>query len=166
MYENILVPTDGSEAARAAVDQAVDIASKYGGRLHAVYVIDIDATNVTLGTEQVERIKHGKIDEMPELKARAVDATGYVADVAADHGVDVEEHIRVGYPVRSIRRFVFAPEFFLGVFVDDHDVDLIVMGSHGRSGLSRVVLGSVAEKVLRQTHLPVLIVDVQHEEGG
>ena len=155
MYENILVPTDGSEAARAAVDQAVDIASKYGGRLHAVYVIDIDATNVTLGTEQVERIKHGKIDEMPELKARAVDATGYVADVAADHGVDVEEHIRVGYPVRSIRRFV-----------DDHDVDLIVMGSHGRSGLSRVVLGSVSEKVLRQTHLPVLIVDVQREEEG
>lgn len=155
MYENILVPTDGSEAARAAVDQAVDIASKYGGRLHALYVIDIDATNVTLGTEQVERLKRGKLDEMPELKSRAEKATGYVADVAAAHGVEAEEYIQIGYPVRSIRRFV-----------DDHDVDLIVMGSHGRSGLSRVVLGSVSEKILRQTHLPVLIVDVQREEEG
>ncbi len=153
MYENILVPTDGSEAARAAVDQAADIAAKYDARLHALYVIDIGATNVTLGTEQVERLKQGKLDEMPELKARAEDATGYVTDVAAAHGVEVEEQILVGYPVRAIRRFV-----------GDHDIDLIVMGSHGRSGLSRVVLGSVSEKVLRQTHLPVLVVDVHSEE--
>ncbi|MEF8818476.1 MAG: universal stress protein [Haloferacaceae archaeon] len=152
MYETILVPTDGSEAARAAVDQAADIASNYGARIHALYVVDIDATNVTLGTEQVERLKQGHLDEMPELTARAEDATGYVTDVAATHGIDVEEHVLVGYPVRAIRRFV-----------EDHDVDLIVMGSHGRSGLSRVVLGSVSEKVLRQTHLPVLVVDVQGE---
>lgn len=155
MYENILVPTDGSETAQAAVDQAADIASKYGARLHALYVIDIDATNVTLGTEQVERLKQGKLEEMPELRARAEDATGHVTDVAAAHGVDVEEHVMIGYPVRAIRQFV-----------EDNDVDLVVMGSHGRSGLSRVVLGSVSEKVLRQTHLPVLVVDVHTEEDG
>jgi len=153
MYEQILVPTDGSEAARAAVDQAADIASKYGAMIHALYVIDIDTTSVTLGSGQVERLQRGELDEMPEVKARAEDATGYVADVGAGYGVEVEEHVVVGYPARSIRSFV-----------EDHDIDLVVIGSHGRSGLSRVILGSVAEKVLRQTRLPVLVVDAHEEE--
>jgi len=152
MYERILVPTDGSDAAEAAVGQAADIAAKYGAMIHALYVIDIDSANVTLGTEQVERLQRGKLDEMPEVKARAEAATSYVAAVGADYGVEVEEHVVVGYPARSIRSFA-----------EDHDVDLVVMGSHGRSGLSRVILGSVAEKVLRGTHLPVLVVDA-HEE--
>jgi nucleotide-binding universal stress UspA family protein len=152
MYDNILVPTDGSETARAAVEQAVDLASKYDATLHALYVIDVDATSYSLGTEQVDRIRQGHLDEMPEVTAEAEAATGYVADVAADHGVPVEEHVEVGGPARAIRNFVEA-----------HDIDLVVMGSHGRSGLSRVVLGSVAEKVLRRTHLPVLVVDSHGE---
>lgn len=152
MYDNILVPTDGSETARAAVDQAVDLASKYDATVHALYVIDVDATSYSLGTEQVDRIRQGHLDEMPEVKAEADEATGYVAEVAAEHGVPVVEHVEVGGPARAIRNFV-----------EDHDIDLVVMGSHGRSGLSRVVLGSVAEKVLRRTHLPVLVVDSHGE---
>jgi len=153
MYDNILVPTDGSETSRAAVDQAVDLASKYDATVHALYVFDIDATNLALGTEQVERIRRGKLDEMPEVKAEADDATGYVAEVASEHGVAVEEHVTGGEPARAIRKFV-----------EDNDIDLVVMGSHGRSGLSRVVLGSVAEKVLRRTRLPVLVVDAHGED--
>ncbi len=148
MYTNILVPTDGSEAARNAVEQAVDIASKYDATVHALYVVDVDATSYSLGTEQLDRIRRGDIDEMPEVQEAATEATGYVADAAADRGVPVVEHVTAGEPARAIRKFV-----------DDEDVDLIVMGSHGRSGLSRVILGSVAEKVLRRTRLPVLVVD-------
>lgn len=150
MYENVLVPTDGSEAAESAVEDAVDLAAKYGATVHALYVVDVEATNLALGTEQVERVRRGELDEMPEVKAKADEATGYVADVAAEHGVAVEEHVRAGSPARAIR-----------TFVEDNDVDLVVMGSHGRSGLSRVVLGSVAEKVLRRTRLPVLVVDAK-----
>jgi nucleotide-binding universal stress UspA family protein len=149
MYDDILVPTDGSETAEAAVDQAVDLAEKYGATVHALYVVDVDATNLALGTEQVERVRRGDLDEMPEVKAKADEATGYVADAAAERGIAVEEHVTAGSPARAIRKFV-----------EDNDVDLVVMGSHGRSGLSRVVLGSVAEKVLRRTRLPVLVVDV------
>ncbi len=148
MYDNILVPTDGSAASRSAVDQAVDLAEKYDATVHALYVFDVDATNLALGTEQVERIRRGKLDEMPEVREKADEATGYVAQIAGDHGVPVEEHVTAGEPARAIRKFV-----------EDNDVDLVVMGSHGRSGLSRVVLGSVAEKVLRRTRLPVLVVD-------
>jgi nucleotide-binding universal stress UspA family protein len=153
MYEHILIPTDGSEAAQNAVEQAVDLAEKYDATLHALYVVDVDATNLSLGTEQVDRIRQGRIDEMPEVKAEAEEATGKVADAATARGVPVEEHVSAGSPSRAIRKFV-----------DENDIDLVVMGSHGRSGLSRVVLGSVAEKVLRRTRVPVLVVDLEPEE--
>jgi nucleotide-binding universal stress UspA family protein len=151
MYDNILVPTDGSETSQVAVDNAIDIAEKYDATIHTLYVVDVDATSYGLGTEQVDRIRQGHLDEMPEVKQNAEEATGYVADVARERGIDVEEHLRVGEPARAIRKFV-----------EENDIDLIVIGSHGRSGLSRVILGSVTEKVLRRTHLPVLVVD-SHE---
>ncbi|RDI72559.1 universal stress protein [Halopelagius longus] len=154
MYEHILVPTDGSETAQQAVEQAVDLASKYGATIHALYVIDVDAASYSLGTEQVNRIRRGNLDEMPEVKADAKEATGYVADAAAERDVAVEEHVTTGEPTRAIRKFI-----------DENDIDLVVMGSHGRSGLSRVVLGSVAEKVLRRTRLPVLVVDRDDEKA-
>lgn len=155
MYDHLLIPTDGSKTAEYAVDQAVDVASKYDATVHALYVIDVDATSYALGTEQVDRIRQGHLDEMPEVKAEADAATGYVADVAAEHGLSVEEHVTAGEPARAIRNFV-----------EDADIDLVVMGSHGRSGLSRVILGSVTEKVLRRTRLPVLVVDVHGEDPG
>jgi nucleotide-binding universal stress UspA family protein len=153
MYDNILIPTDGSEAAQNAVEHAVDLAEQYGATVHALYVVDVDATNLTLGTEQVDRIRQGRIGEMPEVQAEADEATSRVADAAATRGVPVEEHVTAGSPSRAIRNFV-----------DENDIDLVVMGSHGRSGLSRVVLGSVAEKVLRRTRVPVLVVDLNDED--
>jgi nucleotide-binding universal stress UspA family protein len=154
MYDHILIPTDGSDAAENAVEQAIDLAEKYGATVHALYVVDVDATNLSLGTEQVDRIRQGGLDDMPEVRAEADEATGFVADAGAERGVTVEEHVTAGSPARAIRRFV-----------EDNHIDLVVMGSHGRSGLSRVVLGSVAEKVLRRTRLPVLVVDLHENEA-
>ena len=154
MYEHILIPTDGSDTSRQAVDQAVDIAEKYGATVHALYVVDVDATSYSLGAEQVDRIRSGHLDEMPEVTDAAKKATGYVADAARERGVAVEEHVSAGEPARAIRKFV-----------EENDIDLVVMGSHGRSGLSRVVLGSVAEKVLRRTRVPVLVVDSEEAEA-
>jgi nucleotide-binding universal stress UspA family protein len=148
MYDNILVPTDGSDTAEVAVAHAIDLAEKYDATLHALYVIDVDATSYSLGTEQVDRLRQGHLDEMPEVKASADAATGHVAETAAERGISVEEHVRAGQPARAIRKFV-----------DENEIGLVVMGSHGRSGLSRALLGSVAEKVLRETQVPVLVVD-------
>jgi nucleotide-binding universal stress UspA family protein len=66
---------------------------------------------------------------------------------AAEHGVDIETEFAVGDVVRSIIEFV-----------DDHGVDHVVIGSHGRTGVSRVVLGSVAEMVTRRAPVPVTVV--------
>lgn len=153
MYERILVPTDGSDAAEAAVDHAVDLAERYGARLHALYVVDIDAVSFSLGTEQVDRIRAGHFGEMAELEERARAATGRVADAARDRGVEVEEHFAAGRPHAVIADTAEAL-----------DSDLVVIGSHGRSGIKRVLLGSVTERVLRSTHRPVLVVDVREPE--
>jgi nucleotide-binding universal stress UspA family protein len=148
MYERVLVPTDGSDVARRAYEHAVRLAEIHGAEIHALYVVDVDALGIGLGVEQVDRIRQGKFGEMEELEARARDATDEVASLARDHGVDCVTHVSAG-----------RPHAVVADYADDHDIDLIVMGSHGRAGVSRAILGSVTERTLRATRRPVLVVD-------
>lgn len=148
MYERILVPTDGSDVAQAAVDQAIDLAEKYGAEIHALFVVDTDAISITLGPEQVDRLSQGQFGQMTELREQAEEATGYVKERADEYGIPVVEHHAGGTPHEMIADYA-----------RDHDVDLIVMGSHGRAGVRRALLGSVTERTLRSTHVPVLVVD-------
>ena len=150
MYDRILVPTDGSDVAKAAVHQAIDLAETYGAEIHALYVADTDAIAYGLGTEQVDRIRQGNFSEMTELREQAEAATGNVADLAAEHNIEVVEHHAGG-----------RPHAMIADYAEDHDIDLIVMGSHGRAGVRRALLGSVTERTLRSTHTPVLVVDYQ-----
>ncbi|AFZ71778.1 universal stress protein [Natronobacterium gregoryi] len=155
MYEKILVPTDGSEVAEAAIDHALDIASTYGAELHTMYVIDTAAIDVSLGTEQVERLREGHFGEMPELQEEATKAMGVVTQQANEHDLDVSivEQVTAGQPHRQIDRYT-----------KDNDIDLVVMGSAGRTGVRRALLGSVAERTLRTTKTPVLVVDIRTED--
>ncbi|GAA0508084.1 Nucleotide-binding universal stress protein, UspA family [Halorubrum aquaticum] len=153
MYERILIPTDGSDVAEAAVDHALDLAEKYDAEVHALYVVDIDSVNFGLGTEQVDRLKQGRFDEMEELKEKADEATGTVAERGAERDIDVVEHVAGGRPHKVIADYA-----------EDHEMDLIVMGSHGRAGVRRALLGSVTERTLRSTHVPVLVVDYLDED--
>ncbi|WP_290814329.1 universal stress protein [Halovivax sp.] len=149
MYDTILVPTDGSDIAETAIDHALDLAQRYDADVHALYVVDIGAVDISLGTEQVDRIKAGRFEEMPELQERARRATGSVVEKGDALGISVTEAVQAGSPHRQIANYA-----------DDHGVDLIVMGSAGRGGVRRALLGSVAERTLRTTHVPVLVVDV------
>ncbi len=148
MFERILVPTDGSKVAQAAVETAIDLADKYGAEVHALYVADTDAISYSLGAEQVDRIRQGRFSEMDDLREDAEAATGYVVDLGAEHGIEVTERHAGGIPHRQI-----------GDYVREHDIDLVVMGSHGRSGVSRRLLGSVTERTLRSTDVPIMVVD-------
>jgi len=153
MYERILIPTDGSDVAESAVAHALDLADQYDAEVHALYVVDIDSVHLSLGTEQVDRLKQGRFGEMGELKEKADEATGAVAERGAERGVDVVEHVSGGRPHKVIADYA-----------EDHDMDLIVMGSHGRAGVRRALLGSVTERTLRSTHVPVLVVDYLDED--
>ena len=153
-YDAILIPTDGSQAAEKATAHAVDLAEKYGASLHVLFVVDTDAIDVSLGTEQVQRIKEGRFEEMTELRDYATEAVERIADKARQSGVDVTTSITAGSPPKKIV-----------AYVDEHDVDMVVMTCHGRSGVQRLILGSVTENVLRKAAFPVMVVN-DDSRGG
>lgn len=138
MYDEILVPTDGSDAATRALDHALDIAGQYDARIHALYVVDANAySTLEAGTDVV-------ITALEEEGNEAIEA---VADRAAAAGVETVTEVTTGTVHRTIIEYA-----------DDHDIDLIVMGTHGRRGLDRYLLGSVTEKVVRASDVPVLTI--------
>ncbi|MFC4986600.1 universal stress protein [Saliphagus infecundisoli] len=152
MYDRILVPTDGSETAEKAIDHALDTAETCGAEVHALYVVDTDSMSLSLGAEQLDRIEQGQYDQMDDVRERAESATGYVADRASERGIVAVEHVSAGKPHAMIAEYV-----------EDNDIDLVVMGSQGRSGIRRALLGSVTERTLRSTRVPVLVVDARGE---
>jgi len=138
MYSEILVPTDGGPASEAAIEHAIDLADRYDARLHALYVVDGAAySTLEAGAEIV----------VEALEAEGEEATERVADAAADAGVECVGSVTSGTAYQSIRDYV-----------GEHDIDVVVMGTHGRKGLDRYLLGSVTERVVRTSDVPVLTV--------
>lgn len=142
MYENVLIPTDGSEGADRAVEQGLELAETYGATVHALYVVEpVAAANY--GTNQVYEA----------LREEGEKATGRIAERADDRGLSVETDVRTGVPHREILDYV-----------DENGIDLVVMGTHGRTGFDRYLLGSVTEKVVRLSDVPVLTVSMRETE--
>ena len=136
--EEILVPTDGSDPADRAVDLAAALAAATGARLHAINVVDL---GVVWGEADTGRV----VEALDDTGQQTVDEA---ADRAADAGVGcVETAVLHGTPHREVVDYAA-----------DHDADLVVIGTHGRSGLERYILGSVAERVVRLSDVPVLAV--------
>lgn len=146
MYDDILVPTDGSEPMAEVIERAVDLANRYDATVHALFVVNSDP----LGSIDVEVREHA-IDSLEERGRDAVEA---VASAAEEAGVDATTTIEHGVPSIEIVKYV-----------DRIGADLIVMGTHGRTGLSHILLGSVAEKVLRQASVPVFLVRMADRDG-
>jgi len=141
MYENVLIPTDGSDDANRAADHAISLAGRYGATVHALSVIH--ANRLGLRTPSDVDVA----DVRAPLRGRAERAVAAVVSRASDAGVPVVQAVRVGIPHQSIHDYA-----------TDHDVDLIVMGTHGRTNIERHLLGSVAERVVRLSSAPVLTV--------
>ncbi|WP_092693594.1 universal stress protein [Halorientalis regularis] len=137
-YERILVPTDGSDGAGVAVDCATDLAKTYGADLHAVSVVD---TGAMAPDVQFDVIRD-------QLRERAQTAVETVAEATREAGIDdTQTAVLEGRAHDAIKSYA-----------DEERIDLIVMGTHGRSGLDRYLLGSVAEKLVRTASVPVLTV--------
>ncbi|QLH76004.1 universal stress protein [Halosimplex rubrum] len=143
MYEDILVPTDGSAGASAALEEAIELADQFDATIHSLYVVDL----ASLGTEA------GAVDMVESFEQTGEEATEAAATRARDAGVTAEASVATGSPHREILEYV-----------DDHGVDLVVMGTHGRTGLERYLLGSVTEKIVRAADVPVLT--VRADEAG
>ena len=144
MYDRVLVPTDGSTASEGAIEHAIDLATQYDATVHALYVVDVGTySSLEAGTDMV----------VDELQAEGTEAVEAVAAQADDAGVVAETAVETGIVHRSIVDYV-----------DGEDIDLVVMGTHGRTGVGRVLLGSVAENVIRTASAPVMT--VRSNEAG
>lgn len=137
---HILVPIDLSDSTDAAIRVATDVALKFNARIELLHVVDIGFYPY-----------YGLLeDPVAELEQKALDTAGKAlekrAKVLRDAGIDVEIHRRKGHVAERIL-----------AFTAENELDLIVMASHGRSGVDRVLLGSVAERVLRAARVPVMV---------
>ncbi|MCU4973873.1 universal stress protein [Halobacteria archaeon AArc-m2/3/4] len=143
-YETIVVPIDDSEHAELAIEVGIEAATKFDATLHVVSVIDVSP----MGLEpQVDL----RVDRLEDGAARIVDDA---AQRATDRGVDDVVSTTV---FGSIHRGITS-------YAADNDADLLIMGTHGRSGLDRYLLGSVTERVLRTAPAPVLTVQAPDTE--
>ncbi len=153
LYKKILIATDGSEHTEKAITHAIELAKLTGAGLHAVYVISIVSPHAALeiksdsGTGSYEAID-ASIEGLKNILRHEGDkAIKYIEELANTEGVDVTKWILEGQPAKEILKLA-----------EEESVDIIVMGTLGRSGIEKFLLGSVADKVVRGSRIPVLVV--------
>ncbi|HSB31100.1 MAG TPA: universal stress protein [Candidatus Sulfobium mesophilum] len=135
-WKNILLATDGSKYSISAADKAIDLAQSYGGEVKAVSVVDVTEEFETEAPEAVDRLIEGAKKVVEEIRKKA-EARGVRIDPLVKEGDTYK--VITGLAKKSAS-------------------NIIVMGSHGRTGIKRLLMGSVTEKVLGYAPCPVLVV--------
>lgn len=138
-FGKILFPTDFSESAENASRYAMSLAKKYGSKVYVIHVIEPFTYTTEFG-----------IDFSAQLKEMEASARRLLDDIVASikrNNLDVESVLITGEPFVEIIKYARKEQ-----------VDLIVMATHGRSGIEHMLLGSVAEKVVRKSPCPVMTI--------
>ncbi|MEF8786412.1 MAG: universal stress protein [Haloarculaceae archaeon] len=141
MFETVVIATDGSESAERAVRMALDIADRFGATVHALSVVD--AGDVAASPDELRDDLENALTTAGGEAVEAVEARA--AETVPD--CEVTTAVREGEPVAVIMDYA-----------DDHDADVIAMGTRGRHGDHAFLLGSVAEGIVRHSKTPVLTV--------
>ena len=143
MFTRILVPTDFSPPSDAALEYARVVASRFGASLHLLHVVD-DPYHTGYATEVF----------VPEVEG--------LRDELLAYGIAIQEDCLQPSDRRELRATTAAvigtPAQSIVAYAGAHDIDLIVMGTHGRGGMSHLLMGSVAEQVVRTAPCPVFTV--------
>ncbi len=140
-YQHILVPLDGSDLAEAALRDAISMAQLNNGRLTLLEVVS------PLDHMMMETAAISAADYINHQKTYAENYLAQVYQAYETDSVPMETAVTIGKPGEAIIDYA-----------KKHDIDLIVMATHGRSGVARWMYGSVADKVLRGAEQPVLLV--------
>jgi nucleotide-binding universal stress UspA family protein len=138
MYQHILLPVDGHEGTEAAVEHAIALAKTYGASLHVLFAVEVR------GVDLLEELNVEKFRE--DLEAKGATALEDVEVRAEEAGVTTVTSIVHDDPREAIL-----------TYMAENDIDLIVLGQ-GREGLSRLLLGSVTDRIVREASVPVLVV--------
>jgi nucleotide-binding universal stress UspA family protein len=145
MFKHILLATDGSEASEHAAQLAADMARTHGATLTALFVVD---PYPYLGIGETNPL--GFQSYMSAAHEHAAKAHARVAELCSQGGAPVALQSRIAEDMTASAGIV--------QMAKDEGADLIVMGSHGRTGLARLMVGSVAARVLAEASVPVLVV--------
>lgn len=145
MYDDILVPTDGSGGMWKVIDHAVALAKKHDATLHGIYVVN----TASLSDLPMESSWSGLSQSLQKEGETAIAEFEERAE-----GVEIETTLVEGSPAKEIVRYA-----------EEQSCDVIVMGTHGRSGVDRLLLGSVAERVVRSSTVPVLTIRVSRQDS-
>ncbi|WP_251343916.1 universal stress protein [Haloplanus halophilus] len=140
MYDAILLPTDGSEPAAAAVEHALGVAERFGATLHLLYVVETDDLSHAAPELAIEELRE-------TLRSEGESVLDDAAARATDRGVEATTAVVEGTAEDAILKYAA-----------ENGIDLLVMGTHGRGGLERYLVGSVTERVVRRAEVPVLVV--------
>ncbi|WP_327053636.1 universal stress protein [Halomicrococcus gelatinilyticus] len=143
MYDNILLPYDGSEGAAEVLHHASEIAHWADATIQVLYVADTTRDSVTV-------VEGHTVDVLAQQGEKAVDEAAKTLDTL---GVSYDTDVVQGNPAPTIVEYA-----------ERYDQDLVVMPTHGREGVSRYFVGSVSEKVVRLSSVPVLTVRMQPDE--
>lgn len=142
MYDDILLPTDGSSGTVDALEHAITVASDQDARVHVLYVVD-KRLYTAASDENKDEIRQS-LEE--EAEVALDDARVHIED----EGLECVTHSEDGVPYTTITDFA-----------DEEGMDLVVMGTHGQTGREQMVnLGSTTERVLKNASTPVLVVDI------
>ncbi|MBW6395738.1 MULTISPECIES: universal stress protein [Thermus] len=141
MYKTILMPTDGSPCSLQALEHGLSLAKTLGAKVHFLYVLENPAQAIWIAPESVP---YG-LELLEDLKKAGEEAIAKALSLAQEKGVEATGEVKEGVPIPTI---VEAAKGF----------DLLVMGTHGRTGLDKLLLGSVTEGVLHRVGIPVLVV--------
>lgn len=142
-YQHILVPIDGSETSTVAMKEAIKLGKALNSKITIVQVMALDPIIADI------YVKTGQTNELIErTRTYLLDILEQAKQQFVKEGLTVETKLLEGFVVHE--EIIQAAQ--------DINADLIVMGSHGRTGVRKLVLGSVAQKVLGESHIPVLIV--------
>lgn len=137
-FQRILIPTDGSPTSEHAVEVALDMAETMGATVTGLYVMDASAYATLPGD-----VEWGSIREI--LQKESEETLDTLEERCSTRDLACERDVREGHPAQEI-------------IEASRDHDLVVMGTHGRSGIRHLLMGSVTEKVIRHAPVPVLVV--------
>ncbi len=143
MFKHILIPADGSDNAQRAIDKAIGLAQAFKSQVTAIYVIDPYAFT-GVGTD----FSYGQAEYLSAATAEGHQALQVARDAFRTVGIEITTTVVEGHAI------------YKGILATATDIgaDLIVIASHGRKGLEKLILGSVTSQVLSHAHLPVLVV--------
>lgn len=148
MYDDVLIPTDGSATVDRTLEHALPIAADNDATVHALSVVDTRIVQAATDETRAE------IDETLERESEA--AVAEVGDRAAEVGLETVETVARGTPSKAILEYA-----------EDEGIDLIVIGTHGKSPREKqITMGSVSERVVDGASIPVLVVRNAGESDG